>query len=364
MLGKNQTFLDYLSKSPEERAEEAARSKEELARLEKESLEARNKHREEIGRRIEECDKREEVKFALEHSKEPDKITQYLRSNSTSDNETFQKLLSVKSFIAHKEKLAGMMAEIDGGTAFSSNPEYRPRLASVPVFLTTPTPERDELRELAKELDKQADYVFNNRKDLNDADPNATPLTFFTVSRLNKFLPTLSGERERLAYLIRLRDAYMNRDEDERAKVRSNGTWLIKEGKGFSSRLQSLINTLEQTVSLQSKPQDESDKSKKQKERRDRGGTHYQNLLAIDYLLWYAKANGPNTQKAKFASFLTGYGEESFRRQWSNIQQKADESGRIWEMDMGMVRAYFEKLGLSEIVKRIDNDLASISEKL
>lgn len=100
--------------------------------------------------------------------------------------------------------------------------------------------------------------------------------------------------------------------------------------------------------------------SKDKKEKRDKGGTQYQNLLAIHYLLWYAKANCHNTKKAKFASFLTGYSEESLRQQWSNIHRKADESGQIWEKAMETVRGYFEELGLPEVVKLIDNDLSSL----
>src|SRR5205085_2802880 len=91
--------------------------------------------------------------------------------------------------------------------------------------------------------------------------------------------------------------------------------------------------------------------------KRMNGGTHYQNLLAIYYLLQYAKANCHNTKKAKFASFITGFSNNTLRQQWSNIHWKKDEKGLDWESDMKIVRGYFEELGLPEVVKSIDNDL-------
>lgn len=101
-------------------------------------------------------------------------------------------------------------------------------------------------------------------------------------------------------------------------------------------------------------PETESEAKKNIKERR---GSQYQIALAMYYLLQYTKANCPNTKKAKFVSFLTGYSENTLRQQWSNIHSKKNEDGVSWENDMKVVRNYFQELGLTEIVKMIDNDL-------
>jgi hypothetical protein len=97
--------------------------------------------------------------------------------------------------------------------------------------------------------------------------------------------------------------------------------------------------------------------SKDRREKRDKGGTQYQNLLALHYLLHYLRADNNNTRKAKFASFLTGFSENTFRQQWSNVHWLKDKDGVAWEKDMKIVRAFFQELGLSEVAKQIDNDL-------
>ena len=97
-------------------------------------------------------------------------------------------------------------------------------------------------------------------------------------------------------------------------------------------------------------------------EKRAKGGTRDQSLLAIHYLLKFVKAKDNNTKKAGFASFLTGYSENTLRQSWSNIHRKGDEKNTSWESDMRIVRGHFEELGLSEVVKLIDSDLKSQNE--
>lgn len=92
-------------------------------------------------------------------------------------------------------------------------------------------------------------------------------------------------------------------------------------------------------------------------EARAKGGTQYQVLLAIHYLLKYAKSDAVNTEKAKFASFVTGFSEHTLRQQWSNIHSRKDQNPHNWERDMTMVRNFFDALGLPELVKLIDNEL-------
>jgi len=74
------------------------------------------------------------------------------------------------------------------------------------------------------------------------------------------------------------------------------------------------------------------------------------------------KVKENNTKKAGFASFLTGYSDNTLRQSWSNIHRKGDEKDPSWESDMRIVRGHFEELGLSEVVKLIDNDLESQSD--
>jgi RecJ-like exonuclease len=101
---------------------------------------------------------------------------------------------------------------------------------------------------------------------------------------------------------------------------------------------------------------------KEQSQKGVKGRTRYQALLTVHYLLTSLGAIENNTKKAEFASFLTGFSENTLRQDLSNIHRKADDNGAVWESDMKTVRRHFEELGLSDVVELIDNDLNSQSE--
>jgi sulfite reductase alpha subunit-like flavoprotein len=79
--------------------------------------------------------------------------------------------------------------------------------------------------------------------------------------------------------------------------------------------------------------------------------------LALNYLLTYKQASCPKKEIAKFISFLTSYSENTVVQKLSTLHKKGDENYIAYEKDMKVVRKYFEKLGLIEVVKMIDNDL-------
>jgi hypothetical protein len=114
-------------------------------------------------------------------------------------------------------------------------------------------------------------------------------------------------------------------------------------------------NIVPKTVQAKASGEEEGDDTKAEK--RKKGGTHYQNLLAIHYLLRFMEVDCSNIQKAKFASFLTGFSDNTLRQQWSNIHWKRDENGVGWSEDMRTIREYFEGIGLTQIVAKIDSDL-------
>jgi hypothetical protein len=88
-------------------------------------------------------------------------------------------------------------------------------------------------------------------------------------------------------------------------------------------------------------------------------------FLTINYLLEYSKAPAirKNKKRAEFMSFLTGYSTNTltqlfswFEKEKANSQEKS-EINEKFNGDMHDVRKWFDSLGLSEIVKMIDNDL-------
>ena len=95
------------------------------------------------------------------------------------------------------------------------------------------------------------------------------------------------------------------------------------------------------------------------KEKRSTGGSHYQNLLAIHYLLEYLKAKDNKSAKSRFASFLTGFSKNTFYNDSFNVHAKQDSNGVEWEKDMLMVKKLFTDLELDEIARMIENDLNS-----
>jgi hypothetical protein len=161
--------------------------------------------------------------------------------------------------------------------------------------------------------------------------------------KVKQHLETLPGDKTRVLYLDELRTEY----EQE-----ADGWGLMEWGISFSKLCDLEIKKLERRIRLE-----RSGSKTISNEKRAKGGTQYQNLLALYYLLHYLRADDNATNKAKFASFLTGFSANTFRQQWSNIHWKKDKDGVAWEDDMKIVRSFFRELGLPEVVKLIDNDL-------
>ena len=178
-------------KSPEELAKE----KTEREQREKEAQEKEDELRTELDDQISNLDSTDEMKFALEHIKEPDKITKHINSNSSTYFETYIKLSTLRQGLEIRAKFVDLKARLDGEISDSNSRLVRllqsPDLPQVSP-LTPHSKEGDELRELARLLNKQADFYFNNRKELGDDDPNATPLTLFTVRRLVNFFAAIT----------------------------------------------------------------------------------------------------------------------------------------------------------------------------
>jgi len=169
----------------------------------------------------------------------------------------------------------------------------------------------------------------------------------FDFEKVKQHLETLPDDKARVLYLDELKTEYEQADT-------GNTGWEVLDwgGISFSKQCDLEIKKLERRIKLE-----RSGSKPISKEKRAKGGTHYQNLLAMYYMLHYLRADGNATSKAKFASFLTGFSEHTFRQQWSTVHWKKDKDGVAWEDDMKIVRSFFRELGLPEVVKIIDNDL-------
>jgi hypothetical protein len=87
--------------------------------------------------------------------------------------------------------------------------------------------------------------------------------------------------------------------------------------------------------------------------------------LFLNYLFTYTGVNCPNTQKAEIIEFLTAYSDKQtiklfseFEREKSKVLENEEISEKFFK-DMKIIRKYFERLGLMEIVAKIDEDLGN-----
>lgn len=176
----------------------------------------------------------------------------------------------------------------------------------------------------------------------------------FDFERVKDWLRQIPDAREKLKFLYEIKTEF----EQSRPSIESFSNIRSDIKLHFARNCDLEIEKIERLAALEQEEGRLQNSGSKERRDSDKSGTRYQNLLAIHYLLLYAKASCHNTKKAAFASFLTGYSENTFRQQWSNIHQK-DERNKTWESDMRTVRDHFAALGLTEVVALIDNDLNS-----
>lgn len=80
-------------------------------------------------------------------------------------------------------------------------------------------------------------------------------------------------------------------------------------------------------------------------------------VLAVHYLLKYANVkNIDKTEIARFIQFLTG---KNFDNIYKKLQSPFKLNDKSLKEDLRFVRDYFERLGMLEIVKMINNELAN-----
>lgn len=356
-------WSDFRQKSPEE----VAKEKEEQSRREKELQEKSDRLRKELDSLIKKYDDAEDMKFALEHLKEPDVIAKHVNSNSENYLHTFWRLCGLIESLKGRAEVVDMKASIDREPDDSSDrlKALRPILQvqipnlppASPRSATLPSKEGNELRELARLLNKQADYYFNNRKELGDDDPNATPLTLFTVRRVTNFLPQLFDDKERLAYLLKLKNSFLR--QDEKGRVLVNGIHSFRADKDFQLQLENLINTYREITSIQGEAQGESTQplitSKMNRE-----FTTKRKVLAIDYMLRHLGIkNVTKKTRADFIQFLIDRNHKEITNSLDDSTLLSERNGTTAEF----LRNWFEKLGLSEIVKDIESNATFTKKK-
>lgn len=196
---------------------------------------------------------------------------------------------------------------------------------------------------IRKEFDRLDDELYEFPEESEEDEAKKRESDVDEWAKVKQHLLILPDTSARIKYLLEVKTEYQQCDQwglDLHGFVRKCELEIEKLGR------QQALEVLDVTATREGN-----------NDRRSKGGTQYQNLLALHYLLQFLEAENNNTKRGRFASFLTGYSEERFRQQWSKIHRKKDEDGVAWERDMRLVRELFRELGLSGIVNQIDSDL-------
>lgn len=160
-------------------------------------------------------------------------------------------------------------------------------------------------------------------------------------------LETLPTHKEEIAYLIQKQTAY----------EQNKGLEFTFAGqKTFGEKCQLEINKREKLMRLETTPKQTASKDdiKKHEEARlDRV------VLAMNYLLDCAGVSEDcqKSKKINFIDFVTPFSRNTIKNQLDNLHEKSDTDGVKYEEDMKIIRRYFQHLGLTEVVERIDRDL-------
>ncbi len=170
--------------------------------------------------------------------------------------------------------------------------------------------------------------------------------------KVKPFLETLLDRKARIEYLYEVKTEYEQTFSND-----PNFSWPTSE-PSFGEKCELEIQKLKQQMALERKPQAES-RTETEAAKHNPEFTTARQVLAVHYLLQYVKVQNVNkTEIARFIEFLTGKSYDSiYKKVREPLKLKDSEA----EKDLEFVKAYFVKLGLSEIVRMIDNEIAQSS---
>jgi hypothetical protein len=320
-------------------------------------------------------DKPEEDKFLIDNLLTPQIIVDSVKSE-IEKGEDVEKLTRrakelrektiYKTLLRKSERLYKLAEGVDVLIRYNSERPRLPQIApfgakkdedSIPNSL-----EGNELRMLAGELKNKSYFFYNIRPVPNDADETSKPVNYFQMNRVRDFLITLPDDQSRRSYLLKIKSAFLRKDEYGFV-IDKYGRKTFRSDGDFISQLEIEIETYNNI--LQGKSPDFIESKKVRGEmHRHTDLTLVRATLTLNYLLTYTKAKCSNKKKAEFISFLTSYSENTVVQKLSTLHKKEGENFIAFEKDMNVVRNHFEKLGLAEIVKMIDNDLKISEEKI
>ncbi len=177
----------------------------------------------------------------------------------------------------------------------------------------------------------------------------------YDFSKVREHLKRLPDTLGRLKFLFEIKAEF---EHWRPTLVMLPNNYLCDEirSKGFIKSCELEIQKLERLLALeQSVARTEIETIKSNPE-----FTTARQVLAVHYLLQYAKTKNVNkTEIARFIEFLTGKNYDSIYKRVRDPAKSRKEtlgSSRELEKDMDYVKSRFERLGLTEIVRMIENE--------
>jgi hypothetical protein len=192
---------------------------------------------------------------------------------------------------------------------------------------------------IEKEFDKLNEELFPEKIGKHDAENYFQ----FDFNLIKSHLKTLPNDAQRARYLIEAKTEFKQDD------------FFRRDMDNFVDKCDLELKKMSQLAVL---------KENEKRDRKTHGGSQDQNILAMYYLLDFLKAKGTATDKANFISFLTGFNSEKCRQLLSNPTKKANVNFTAFEKDIQEVQKHFQRLGLTELVKMIDNEIEDIKKDL
>jgi len=177
----------------------------------------------------------------------------------------------------------------------------------------------------------------------------------FDFGGLHKQLEQLPSIREKLKYIYELKTEFEQLHATTLCWLPGDCLNSDLRTKRFADYCDLEIQKLERIDALERRPQIEA-QNEVEATKRNPEFTTARQVLAIHYLLKCLEVrNVDKTVIARFIEFLTGKNYDSIYKKVREPLKLKDTEVR---KDLEFVKAYFMKLGLSEAVRMIDNEMA------
>ncbi|MCX6214556.1 hypothetical protein [Spirosoma sp.] len=171
-------------------------------------------------------------------------------------------------------------------------------------------------------------------------------------SDYNKLDDTISEltDTQAIKFLELVRDGVVKTLEDHKKRCQDpTNCHQLKEGD-------KTINSLERRINERRKYLPSIPVSQPETPNHPPDHTTARQVLAMKFLLEYAKINVTNDKAAeRFLHFLTGKSKENLYKLWRNPYNKDLFTAEV--DDLRFIRKFFEELGAVEIVKAINNEI-------